>query len=151
MTDNTEDQLPTEESRSTYTKPRPSYGWQPDGSYITPSTEWFLQQAADRDNPPTQPCDTNEVPPTDWVRQQVLNNRAKAVGYEGTGKLVPLGEGWSTTKLAPPPPKQMLATTGWVNERIEVEIAKEKDAFYRFLLFQTICLVVGILIGMLWI
>lgn len=119
---------------------------------------------------PAQP-DTNGAPPTDWVRQQVLNNRAKAVGYEGTGKPVSLGEGWTTAKLAPPPPMQVLATTEyvdqqvaeamdsirdsmamsakWVNRCIEEEIAEEKAVFYRFMLRQAVCFVVGLVIGWL--
>lgn len=121
---------------------------------------------------PAQPP-TNDVPCTDWVRQQVLNNRAKGAGYESPPEpvIVPLGVGWTISKLAPPPPTQMLATTEyvdqqvaeamdsirdsmamsskWVNRRIAEEIAKEKAAFHRFLLRQAVCFVVGLVIGWL--
>lgn len=119
---------------------------------------------------PTTSPGTNELATTDWVRQQVLNNRAKVAGYESPAVpvIVPLGEGWTIGKQASPQPEYELATTEyvdqqvaeamdsirdsmamsskWTNKRIEEEIAKEKASALWFL----VGLVGGILSWWWW-
>ena len=139
---------------------------------------WADQQCI---NPP--PSYTNEDGSIDWTR--LVADRGQGVppvtiidGGTRTIKAplhiptepVPLGEGWTTGKLAPAP-RYELATTEyvdqqvakavdsirdsmdtsgkWVNRRIAEEIAKEKASFYRFLLHQAVCFMVGIVIGWL--
>lgn len=89
--------------------------------------------------------DITDVPCTDWVRQQILNNKAK-----GEGIPMPLGP------KMPPSVLPKLATMEYVDQQMDSirdciteEIAKEKASFYRFLLRQAVCFIVGMAIGWL--